>query len=279
MAHFLACRKTNDADAVAALFFREIVRLHGIPKSITSDRDTRFLSNFWRRLWKRFDSSLNFSSTAHPQTDGQTEVVNRTLGNMLRAICQEKPRQWDAALAQAEFAYNSVIHSSTGHAPFEVVYTKPPAMTADLLPVSLGQRHAADDFAERAVAVREDVTQKLQKSNQRYKTAADQHRKLKVFAEGEEVMVFLRRERIPTGTYNKLRPKKIGPFKILRRINDNAYVVDLPKDYNISSTFNVADLTAYRPDVGPQYPDPGFHENSRSSSPPVEEHDAEQETL
>lgn len=175
MAHFLACCKTNDANAVAALFFREIVRLHGIPKSITSDRDTRFLSNFWRRIWKRFDSSLNFSSTTHPQTNGQTEVVNCTLGDMLRAICQEKPRQWDAALAQSEFAYNSFIQSSTGHAPFEVVYTKPQAMTTDLLPVSVGQRHATNDFAERAVAVREDVTQKLEKLNQRYKTAADQH--------------------------------------------------------------------------------------------------------
>ena len=98
MAHFLPCTNTFDASKIAKLYFDKIVKLYGLPKTIVSDRDVRFMSYFWKTLWHLVGIKLKFSTAFHPQTDGQTEVLNRSLGNLLRCLVGEANRNWDLIL-------------------------------------------------------------------------------------------------------------------------------------------------------------------------------------
>ncbi|XP_049405065.1 uncharacterized protein LOC125868469 [Solanum stenotomum] len=200
MARFIPCKKTNDASHVADLFVKEVVKLHGIPRTIVSDRDAKFLSHFWRILWGKLGTKLLFSTSCHPQTDGQTEVVNRTLGNMLRAVLKGKLTSWEDYLPIVEFAYNRTFHSSTGKTPFEVVYGFNPLTPLDLLPLPL-------------------------------------------------VWVHMRKERFPSKRKTKLDPRGSGPYKVLERIGDNAYKLDLPGEFQVSATFNVSDLSHFDADL------------------------------
>jgi hypothetical protein len=118
MAHFIPCQKTSDATHIANLFFKEVIQLHGLLRSIVSDQDTKFIGHFWRTLWKKLGTNLAFSLAYHPQTDGQTKVVNRSLRDLLRSLVTEHHSQWDSILPQAEFAYNDSVNRSTGQSPF-----------------------------------------------------------------------------------------------------------------------------------------------------------------
>jgi hypothetical protein len=135
MAHFIPCHKSDNASHVADLFFTEIVRLHGVPNTIVSDRDAKFLSHLWRTLWFKLGTKLLFSTTCHPQIDGQTKVVNRTLSTMLRAILKTNLKLWEECLPHIEFAYNRSIHSTTKVSPFQIVYDFNPRASIDLLPL------------------------------------------------------------------------------------------------------------------------------------------------
>jgi hypothetical protein len=95
MAHIIPFQKTSDVTHVANLFFKEVVKLHGQPKSIVSDRDTKFVGHFWRTPWKKLGTNFSFNSAYHPQTDGKTKVVNISLRNLLRSQVTEHHNQWD----------------------------------------------------------------------------------------------------------------------------------------------------------------------------------------
>lgn len=106
MAHLFPCHKCDDAASIASLYVENVVKLHGIPQITISDRDPKYLSHFWKELWGRLGTKLLFSTSCHPQSDGQTEVANRTLGSMLRAMVRGKLASWEEHLSLVEFAYN-----------------------------------------------------------------------------------------------------------------------------------------------------------------------------
>jgi len=133
MAHFIPCTKTNDATHIAELYFKEAMRLHGIPRSIVLDHDTKFLSYFWVTLWKKMGTKLKYSTTCHPQTDG-LEVTNRTMGTLLRILVKSNVKAWDFLLSHAEFAYNKSPTNATGFSPLKVVYGVDPLSPLDLVP-------------------------------------------------------------------------------------------------------------------------------------------------
>lgn len=125
-AHLIPLKHPYIAIIVAKAFISNIVRLHGIPTSIVSDRDKVFLSTFWQTLFQFQGTQLCMSSSYHPQSDGQTKVVNRVLEQYLHCFAGDQPRTWFDWVPWAKFSYNTFVHSSTKVTSFEVVYGVPP---------------------------------------------------------------------------------------------------------------------------------------------------------
>jgi hypothetical protein len=215
--------------------------------SIVSDRDVKFLSYFWNVLWGKLGTKLLFSTTCHPQTDGQTRVVNRTLTQLLRAVIQKNLKNWEDCLSFIEFAYNRSVHSTTKFSPFEIVYGFNPLTPMDLIPLPIDERVSLDGNSRAQVVktLHESVRQQIEKRNRVYATKANKGHKHVVFQPGDWVWVYMRKERFPAHRKSKLQPQGDGPFQILEMINDNAYKVDLPGEFGVSATFNVSDLTLF----------------------------------
>ena len=248
MAHFIACCKTTDTAHTAGLFFNEIVHLHGVPRSIVSDRDVRFTSTFWKALWHLMGTKLLFSTAFHPQTDGQTEVTNRSLGNLLHCLVQENAASWDDLLPRMEFAYNASNHHATGYSPFQVNTGRNPTLPVDLVPLPSPKAHSNDaiNYATDLMEIHQLVKERIAAYNATIKGTVDARRRPLEFHEGDMVMIRLRPECYAMEKAHKLHLRVAGPFQVRRVININAYDIAIPPDWGIASTFNICDLVAYQ---------------------------------
>jgi hypothetical protein len=203
---------------------------------------------------------LLFSSSSHPQTDGQTEVVNQSLGNLLRVLIKKNPKSWEECIPHAEFAYNRAQHCLTKRSPFEIVYGFNPPTTLDLLPLPL-HKCVNMDITKRADIMNNlhDDTRKIIEEHVICNTAEINKSKTpRIFEEGDHVWIHLSKDRFPHERNSKLKLRSDGPLKVLKRINDNAYVINiLTSKYLVSNTFNIMDLSAFHGEM--------INEESRST--------------
>lgn len=241
-AHFIALPTHYTAASLAALFMREIYRLHGLPKTIVSDRDPIFVSRFWTELFKQMGTTLLHSSAYHPQTDGQSEVVNRCLESYLRAFVFNEPNTWQRYLYLAEYSYNTTYHSAIDMTPFMAVYGREATSIHDY-----SQGDTSNGSIEASLQEHDRVRALLQaaslRAKERMTKQANKHRMEKEFKVNDLVYLKLqnyRQQSVEKRASNKLSKRYYGPFKIIEKIGKVAYKLQLPTDPKIHPVFHVS---------------------------------------
>lgn len=250
MVHYVPTTTHVTAPQLATLFMREVVRLHGVPESILSDRDPRFTAHFWKAFWSQLGTTLTMSTAYHPQTDGQTERANRTLEEMLRSRVNFAQTDWDEHLAVAELAINNAKQASTGYTPFYLNYGQEVQLPLDQAVAGLLPSNNPE-AAERIQRLKNDLARahtniaQAQKRQARY---ADQHRRDVTFVVGDRVLLSTEHLKLLGSEKRtpKLTCKFLGPFKIKRVVNANSYELDLPAQLQIHPVLNIDRLRPYR---------------------------------
>uniref|UniRef100_A0A6N2MMB5 Integrase catalytic domain-containing protein n=1 Tax=Salix viminalis TaxID=40686 RepID=A0A6N2MMB5_SALVM len=246
-AHFIALTHPFTAKSIAAMFVDNVIKLHGMPKSIISDRDPIFVSKFWQEFFTMSGTKLKLSSAYHPQTDGQTEVVNRCLEQYLRCFVHQWPRKWYTYLSWAEYWYNTTFHSSTGMTSFQALYGR--------LPSSIP--HYADGLScvnevDKDLRNRDEVLQQLKMNLElaatRIKNMANQRRREVEFQVGDLVLLKLhpyRQHSVFKRSHQKLANHFYSPFTVEQKLGKVAYRLSLPPDAKIHPVFHISLLKKY----------------------------------
>ena len=246
-AHFGALSSPFSAVTAADLFVNMVVKLHGFPSSIVSDRDPIFMSKFWKKLFELSGTSLRHSTAYHPQTDGQSEVVNRGLEQYLQAFTQEKPQSWVSLLCWAEFSYNSSYHNGLKMTQFQALYgSLPPTIPA----YSKGSTsiQALDDALTERDALLRFLKENLCQAQHRMTQKANAHRRELQLNIGDCMLVRLqpyRQTSLAQRASQKLAKKYYGPFTILERVGPVAYKLNLPLDCKIHLVFHISMLKPF----------------------------------
>ena len=245
--HFAAGRKTDGALELARSFQHTVVRAHGIPESIVSDRDPRITAHFYAELSKLLGVTLKASTARHPQSDGQSEIEIKTLTTALRAFCNAHQNDWDDYLDMLELGFNSAVQASTQRSPYELLYGCKPRLPVDVAVRALASKvPAAVHRAQRMVEALDFARKSLLVARDRQAANADRHRRPAAFSVGDRVLLSTEGLQL-RGFDNKLCSRFVGPFPVTRVINANAYTLELPPQLQaLHPTFNISRLKAYR---------------------------------
>lgn len=249
-ATFVPTSKAFGAEETAALFFKHVVKYWGLPKSIISDRDSRFTSIFWSELFQMLGSKLCMSSSLHPQTDGQTERFNGLLEEYLRHFVSANQKDWVHLLDVAQLCFNARKSSASNRSPFEIVTGQQPILPHTIEHHVEGRNRKVQDFTKEWQQNTEIARAYLEKASNRMKKWADHNRRPVEFEVGDLVMVKILPEqlRFLRNRDKRLLRKYEGPIRIIKRIGKNAYKVDPPTWLKVHPVFHSSRLKPYYPD-------------------------------